>query len=126
MAVALAPVGLVVGIAMGFMSDDGGGGIGQEIGGVLLALLALAFPTAAVYLAVTAVRDGHPSGRAAVGVSGLELVVILVGLPILVIALGTFFIALALYLAAIAAGAVYARVRAAHRRRAHPASPAGR
>ena len=75
-AVVLAPVGLLADTALGFLSGAGGGN-GQQVVGVVFALLALAFPTLAVYLAVGAVGRGHASGRAAVAVSGLEILLVI-------------------------------------------------
>lgn len=110
-AVALAPVALLVGIALGFASDEGVDSTGRQIGGVLLVLFVLALPTAAVYLASRAPRSGPASSRVGLVLAGIELALILVCLPTLVVGTSTFFIALAVYVVAVMIGLALERRR---------------
>jgi hypothetical protein len=78
-AVALAPVGWVLGIVLAFLSGEGQAkGIGPVTVGILGVLLFVAPPATAVVLAVRAARAGHRSGKIAVVVSGLLLGVTLI------------------------------------------------
>ena len=78
-AVALAPVGWVLGIVLAFFSGEGEAkGIGPVTLGIRGVLLFVAAPATAVVLAVRAARAGHRSGRIAVVVSGSLLLATLV------------------------------------------------
>lgn len=78
-AVALTPVGWVLGIVLVFLSGEGEAkGIGPVTLGILGILLFVAAPATAVVLAVKAARAGHRSGRIAVIVSGSLLLASLV------------------------------------------------
>ncbi len=74
-AAALTPAGWVSGIALAFLSGEGGAtGAGPVTVGLLGVLLFVAAPAAAVVLAVRAARAGHRSGRILEIVSGALLV----------------------------------------------------
>ena len=115
-AVASTPLGWALGIGLAFLSGEGEArGIGPVTVGILGVLLFAAAPAAAVVLAVWAARAGYRSGRIAVAVSGLLLVVTL----FLTLLLGR----IGLIMAAVAAVLVLAGVRS--RNKPSPPGPDG-
>lgn len=81
-AVALIPVGLVCSLVV---AVGGTGTTADTLGALLLSLVALAAPTAAVVLGVWATRSRAPSGGPALVVAAVLLLGMLVLLPVLVI-----------------------------------------
>ena len=81
-AMALTPVGWVIGMVLAFLTGEGWGA-GPVIVGLLGIFLFAAAPATAVVLAVKAARAGHRSGRIAVAVSGSLLAVAALCLPLL-------------------------------------------
>ena len=80
-AVALVPVGWVVGVEGATRNaTEGGGGVSLVLAAVVPVLVMVLAPTAAVKLATDAVRAEQPSGRGALVVSGSLLLATLVGL----------------------------------------------
>ena len=104
-AVALAPAGWVLGIALALLSGEGQAtGIGAVTVGIVGILLFVAAPAAAVILAVRAARAGHRSAKVAVVVSGVLLVATLV----LTLLLGTIaLVVVAVVAVAVAAGTLW-------------------
>jgi hypothetical protein len=77
------PVGFAIGVAVALFAGEGRHG--NVLGWVVPAVLSLTAPTAAVLLALRAVRDREPAGRTAAVVTVVLLVLTLVALPLLVV-----------------------------------------
>jgi hypothetical protein len=101
--VALVPVGFLLAL-LAAVVFDASGQEGGSIGAGALALMALGVPALAVLLSVRAARAGHASGRAAVVVSVVLLVGMLVLLPLVVVSVPVAVAAAAVCLVALGIG----------------------
>jgi hypothetical protein len=81
---ALVPVGLALAAVLAFAGGEHGEGA-NRLAGAGLAMVALAAPTAAMYMAVLAERAGERSAGAALAVSMILGVLVLLALPLAVV-----------------------------------------
>ena len=108
-AVALVPLGLVLGVVIAFLLGEGDQ---VFLLGLVPALVSLAAPVAAIVLAARVAQAGQRSGKAAVVVSGLLLVTTLAALPTLIYSFEGFVLVMgALILAGLVAAVGVAVVK---------------
>jgi hypothetical protein len=113
-AMALVPAGLAFGVVLSLLGGERPGGVA---GALVLSLVSLAAPAAAVILAAQAVRAGQRSAKVALVVAGVLLVMAFAWLPLVIISTGSgWIIALAVVVAVLGLFA--------WRSHSHPSPPA--